>query len=422
LKPAGQLSVQINDQSLVHNNAERAQILIRHCATFHSGERLESRELSEPADPYSSGLFPLCVATHDHGVRQLFDLSTLLLLLDCRPGDRVLDLGAGPGFSSEMLARLGYTVIAADPDHTALRNNRRRPSYDSSRIQGTVRVVQGIAESLPFQDASFDGVVAMSVMHHVSDLGAATSELARVLRPGAHAVFCEPGLDHLEQTLTKRAMREMGETDRAFDVLAFLRDARERGFSDAILPATLMPSLRLLPISEIDLYLSGQHPRQWLTPQGVIGELHRHHAYALLKRAGERPKTSRRPDGLRCEMAVTGVPAQGNSGDRFEVTVRVTNTGDSVWLSAPTPLGGFVTTGYKLLADDGRSVPEQLPRAFLSGDVAPGQSATLSLAVLIPPGLPRGRYSLHFDMVDELVCWFSDLTGTAASVHQIVVG
>ena len=63
--------------------------------------------------------------THDLGLRRLFDLSSVLLMLECRPGDRVLDLGAGSGFSSEMLARFGYHVIAIDPDLRALSHNRQ---------------------------------------------------------------------------------------------------------------------------------------------------------------------------------------------------------------------------------------------------------------------------------------------------------
>ncbi len=66
-------------------------------------------------DVFEAGLFPLSPETHDQGLRWLFDLSTLLMLLDCRPGDRVLDLGAGSGLSSEMLARFGYDVVAVDP-------------------------------------------------------------------------------------------------------------------------------------------------------------------------------------------------------------------------------------------------------------------------------------------------------------------
>jgi 2-polyprenyl-3-methyl-5-hydroxy-6-metoxy-1,4-benzoquinol methylase len=69
----------------------------------------------EARDAFADGLFPICVATHDLGIRRLFDLATVLLLLDCRPGDRVLDVGAGAGFSSEMLARLGTTWWRSTP-------------------------------------------------------------------------------------------------------------------------------------------------------------------------------------------------------------------------------------------------------------------------------------------------------------------
>src|SRR5688572_30503278 len=233
-------------------------------------QRPESDQPSpyEARDAFAAGLFPICPATHDVGISRLFDLSTLLLLLDCRPGDRVLDLGAGPGFASETLARLGYDVVAVDPDHAALQQTRRRPSYDPTRIEGTVRVTQGIAERLPFADACFDGVLGMNVLHHVPDLPPAITELARVLRPGCRAVFCEPGLDHLEAATTQRAIRELGENDQGFDVLAFLRAAKERGFSHAMLTATLQPPLRLLPIEEVELYRSGGHIHPPMTPQG----------------------------------------------------------------------------------------------------------------------------------------------------------
>ena len=179
---------------------------------------------------FEAGLFPLSPETHDQGLRWLFDLSTLLLLLDCRPGDRVLDLGAGSGFSSEMLARFGYDVVAVDPDLTALGHNRRRPGLDAGRIAGAVRVAGGIAEDLPCATGTFDGVLCMNAMHHVRDLPAALAELARVLKPGGRVVLCEPGLEHLEADETRRARAEHGEDDRAFDVLAFLRLALERGF------------------------------------------------------------------------------------------------------------------------------------------------------------------------------------------------
>jgi SAM-dependent methyltransferase len=283
----------------------------------------------KPADVYAAGLFPVSPATHDVGVRWLFDLSTLLMLLDCRPGDRVLDLGAGSGFSSEMLARFGYDVVAADPDLTALAHNRHRPNYDRSRIAGSVRVVGGIAEHVPFADGTFDGVLCMNAMHHVADVPAAVDELARVLKPGGRVVLSEPGLAHLEEAETRRARAEHGEDDRPFDVLAFLGLAAERGFSDAMLTATLQPPLRLLPLSEVELYRSGRHPRHHLTTAGVIDELHRHHPYAMLIRAGGRTKTSRYPGVLACRLSIEPLPSVVRAGGQLVARARAVNSGDT---------------------------------------------------------------------------------------------
>jgi SAM-dependent methyltransferase len=371
-------------------------------------------------DPFESGLFPLCVATHDQGIRLLFDLATLILLLDCRPGDRVLDLGAGSGFSSEMLARLGYDVVAADPDLEALRHNRQRPAFDRTRIAGEVRVAAGIAEHLPFGDETFDGVLGMNVLHHVADLSRAVTELARVLKPGRRAVFCEPGLDHLASPETVRAVREHGENDRAFDVLEFLRVARVHGFREAMLTATLQSPLSLLRLEEIDVFLSGRHPRRHLTLEGILEEVHRRHAYAMLIRAGEATKTSRHPGILRYELVVSGLPSVALAGDSLTAMVHVSNVGDTVWLASPSVVGGFVTVGCKLAGEDGRVISDALGRTGLPADVGPGESATVVVTVSLPRELAPGVYKLTFDLVNELICWFSDL-GNIPMTHSLSV-
>jgi SAM-dependent methyltransferase len=372
-------------------------------------------------DVYAHGLFPVCVATHDLGLLRLFDLSTVLLLLGCRPGDRVLDLGAGPGFSSEMLARLGYQVVAADPDHGALVANRRRVSFDASRIDGSVAVVGSSAPALPFADRSFDGAVGLNVLHHLADLGTVTRELARVLKPGAHAVFCEPGLEHLEKAETQRAIAEHGESDRPFDVIAFLREARMLGFAEANISATLISPLRLVPVEEVDLFASGQHPRPHLRESGVLQEVHRCRAYALLVRAGEREKTSRYPGLLRARVEIEGLPQRLTRGGSYRATARVTNVGDTRWLSTPTDIGGFVTIGCKIARADGRVVADAAGRSFLPADVPPGQTTNAHLTLPIPAELDPGDYELRFDLVNELVCWFSDLPGNFPVVHPVRV-
>jgi SAM-dependent methyltransferase len=372
-------------------------------------------------DPFEHGLFPVGVPTHDVGLRRLFELSTVLLMLECRPGDRVLDLGAGSGFSSEMLARFGYDVVAIDPDVQALGRNRRRLAFDPTRIDGRVRVVGSLAEHLPFVEASFDGLVGLNVLHHVPDLIGATRELARVLRPGARAVFCEPGVDHLDAPETKRAIAEQGETDRPFDVLAFLTQARSLGFAEACISATLLSPLRLVPIEEVDFFASGKHHQPTLTERGVLNEIHRRRAFAMLVREGARERTSRFPGVLRRELQADGLPPQLVRGRTYRVTVSLKNTGDTRWLAEASPLGGFVTVGCKFANAAGRVVGDIAGRTCLASDVPPGGVAIVEVSLQIPTDLPPGSYEVRFDTVNELVCWFSDLPDNPPFVCRVTI-
>lgn len=372
-------------------------------------------------DPFAHGLFPIGVPTHDLGLRRLFDLSSVLLMLECRPGDRVLDLGAGTGFSSEMLARFGYHVVAIDPDLQALRYNRERPSYDDTRIDGTITVVGSLAEDLPFADGGFDGIVGMNVLHHVHDLARATREFARVLRPGAHAVFCEPGLEHLEMMETQRAIADLGEDDRAFDVFAFLEGARSLGFSQAFFSATLQPPLRMVPVWDSELFASGQHPTRTLNERGVVDEIHRRHAFAMIVRDGERERTSRFPGSMRREIHVEGLPKKVLRGEIYRATAFVRNVGDTRWIAEQSPMGGFVTVGCKFAQPGGRMLNDLMGRTFLPGDVRPEEKVVVEMSIRIPDDIPPGPYEVRFDTVNEMVCWFSDLPDNPPFVVPITI-
>lgn len=103
--------------------------------------------------------------------------------LDLEPGERVLDLAAGTGVSTQELARSGATAIGADFSVGMLRAGRRaRPS---------VPLVAADALALPFADNSFDAVTISFGLRNIVDPAAALRELARVTRPGGRLVVCE---------------------------------------------------------------------------------------------------------------------------------------------------------------------------------------------------------------------------------------
>jgi demethylmenaquinone methyltransferase/2-methoxy-6-polyprenyl-1,4-benzoquinol methylase len=103
--------------------------------------------------------------------------------LGLRPGERVLDVGAGTGVSTEELSRSGAFAVGADLSTGMLAAGRH-----SGR---TVPLVAGDALRLPFPDASFDAVTISFALRNVVDTEAALGELGRVTRPGGRLVVCE---------------------------------------------------------------------------------------------------------------------------------------------------------------------------------------------------------------------------------------
>ncbi len=106
-----------------------------------------------------------------------------LTALEAEPGERVLDLAAGTGTSSEPLADRGVHVVACDLSTGMLTvGKRRRPD---------LAFVAGDATSLPFADASFDAVTISFGLRNVVDTVGALREMRRVTRPGGRIVVCE---------------------------------------------------------------------------------------------------------------------------------------------------------------------------------------------------------------------------------------
>lgn len=91
-------------------------------------------------------------------------------------GDRVADVGCGPGRATAYLQQLGAGVVAVDISHVSLSLARKRAPQAA--------FVQASNLSLPFATGSFDAVVSDGVIHHTPDARRSFAENARILAPG----------------------------------------------------------------------------------------------------------------------------------------------------------------------------------------------------------------------------------------------
>jgi demethylmenaquinone methyltransferase / 2-methoxy-6-polyprenyl-1,4-benzoquinol methylase len=103
--------------------------------------------------------------------------------MEVSKGQRVLDLAAGTGTSSEPYADAGINVVACDFSLGMLKvGKRRRPDID---------FVAGDATNLPFEDNSFDASTISFGLRNVNEPKKALSEMLRVTKPGGRLVIAE---------------------------------------------------------------------------------------------------------------------------------------------------------------------------------------------------------------------------------------
>ncbi len=104
-------------------------------------------------------------------------------LIDPKPGMQILDMAAGPGASSEPLAKAGAKVTSADFSHGMLDAGRKQRPY--------LNFQWADALALPFEDNSFDLYTISFGLRNTQNTEKALAEALRVVRPGGRLVIVE---------------------------------------------------------------------------------------------------------------------------------------------------------------------------------------------------------------------------------------
>ncbi len=144
--------------------------------------------------------------------------------LGLRAGDRVLDLGCGPGDLGETAATTGATVFGFDISTAMLRQaHRRRPDQPWARAD---------AQCLPIRNACCDAVMSGFAMRNFTSLPTAFAESARVLRRGGRLAI-------LEVDVPRSALARQGFDFYFSHVVPVLGRLLSEGYAYRYLPASL---------------------------------------------------------------------------------------------------------------------------------------------------------------------------------------
>ena len=389
-------------------------------------------EREKPFPPEGTDLF-------EESLELLNDFIVATRLLQPSKADRIVDLGAGGGWCSDLLQRLNRQSVAVDISLEMLRVSRERPT------RAPIKAVAGDVEHLPFVDSSFDKAVCLSAIHHVPDMGSALREIHRVLAPDGVVVFSEPGVGHADKPWSVSASRDFGVLEQDILIDPFMDLCRASGFREVVicpmayvipefelsqedwrrwqrLPRVKRPYRALEKMARAAAEFAGLGKTSMLFEEAFAMRLVRllqvpveEHPFILAAKSEVRRRY--RPT-YRATIHLEAVPSRAIAAETVTAVVTITNVGTATWRADGAPGTGHVRLGIQLLDGTLQVIERDFTRARLARDVAPGESCRVE-ATFAAPG-HGGAYGLKFDLVAEGLAWFEP-AGTTAVVRRFDV-
>jgi len=251
---------------------------------------------SDPDKQALADIFSGTSATHD-AAGGLFGHFGALLVERARlsPGDRVLDVAAGTGASLVPAARrVGATGSVVGLDLAPGMVDRLRELIARLGIENAEALV-GDAESLPFQDETFEAVICGFGLFFFPDTDRALGEIRRVLQPGgrlALSTFTRAGSDSMDAIWAQIAafmpVPPAVDHGRRFDEVSHLLDAFARAKFEEV---TVEASPFELVFPDVDTWFSWLHSMEFgqhlarMTP-GVLEQFRRSAASYFFRQTG----------------------------------------------------------------------------------------------------------------------------------------
>lgn len=335
----------------------------------------------------------------------LINFATMLQGLRLKPGLRLLDFGAGTGWTSRYLTQLGCEVIVLDVSPTAL--EIAEELYRRQQVIGdqpAPRFLRYDGHKIDLPDASVERILCFDAFHHAPNPYDVLREFARILTPGGIAAFAEPGPEHSKTAQSQHEMRTYGVLENDIDIHAIWKTAQEVGFTEIKLAAYNVPQFAVSLEKYDELLAGGETYLRWSEfTRAFLGNVRNF----FLIREGEEALDSRGTEGLAATITIDA-PVEVLAGAPIPIRATVTNSGRATWLPSPAIPGG-VSLGCHLRDAAGQVKAHDHHWQPLTGPprpVEPGESIDLAFEV---PALSAGEYTLEFDCVADRVCWFAQV-------------
>ena len=148
-------------------------------------------------------------------------------VVDPKPGEVVLDIGAGAGPAALVAAQRGATIKALEPSRLMRSGLRLRNAI----ANGPVEVIDSTVEELPLADESIDAAYAVNSLHHWEDRSAGFRQLVRVLKPSGRVYLIEEQFDRADHSMHDAMSRFMSShMDLALDTETVEKELARAGF------------------------------------------------------------------------------------------------------------------------------------------------------------------------------------------------
>jgi SAM-dependent methyltransferase len=345
---------------------------------------------AKPYDPADSG---------SQYFRLMYDLLNILQAMKLPPRARILEVGSGPGWVTEILLMLGHEVDALEPSADMIAVARDRAAglepHFRCKAQDRVRFHQNSIEEIEFPADSFDAVLYFDVLHHLIDERVAVEKTFRFLKPGGCVGVVEaawhPDFKQLEASLIKE-MEEYGTLENPFSTEYLDLLLRKAGFVEIIRSAGVNGLFRAEQLTQ---------------PLGDFGPpLHGVNNVVALKPIGEDPSVpscanlNARTD-LRYKLLAGGLDGATRKAD---LTVAITNSGETL-LDNRAAARARVTFALRRGAAGSAAFMEATERHLLAAVLKPGESVTMTMQFTLPDEAPVDGWQL--DAVAEGLYWFS---------------